>query len=111
VAFNANGCSDTTCQPVSAIVAPDLDVPNAFTPGRFGVNSVIKVRGFAIAKMEWRIYNRWGQQVFESTNPNDGWDGNFKGILQPMDVYAYTLSVEFSDGTHARKTGDITLLR
>ena len=111
VATNGAGCSDTTCQAVSAIVFPDFDVPNAFTPGRFGQNGVIKVRGFAISKMDWKIYNRWGQLVFESLNLNTGWDGTFKGVLQAMDVYAYTLSVEFSDGTHATKTGDITLLR
>jgi gliding motility-associated-like protein len=111
IAFNANGCSDTVCQVVSAEVAPDLDVPNAFTPGRFGVNAVIKVKGFAIAKMDWKIYNRWGQLVFESSSPDDGWNGNYRGVLQPMDVYAYTLSVEYTDGTKARKTGDITLLR
>ena len=111
VAFNANGCSDTVCQVVSAVVEPDVDVPNAFTPGRFGVNGVIKVKGFAIANMDWKIYNRWGQVVFQSQSPDDGWDGNYRGVLQPMDVYAYTLSVEFTDGTKARKTGDITLLR
>ena len=49
VAFNANGCSDTVCEPVTVIVDPDLDVPNAFTPGRFGVDAVIKVRGYAIS--------------------------------------------------------------
>jgi gliding motility-associated-like protein len=111
VAFNANGCSDTACQVVSAIIVPELDVPNAFTPQRFGVNAIIKVRGFGIGKMEWRIYNRWGQVVYESNNPDDGWDGTYKGVLQPMDVYAYTLSVEFTNGTKATKTGDITLLR
>jgi gliding motility-associated-like protein len=111
IAFNANGCSDTVCQVVSAEVVPDLDVPNAFTPGRFGVNGVIKVKGFAIQSMDWKIYNRWGQLVFESESPDIGWNGYFKGQLQPMDVYAYTLSVLFTDGTKARKTGDITLLR
>ncbi|MBD0368754.1 MAG: hypothetical protein ICV53_21930, partial [Flavisolibacter sp.] len=40
-----------------------------------------------------------------------GWDGRFKGVLQPMDVYAYTLEVEFADGTRATKKGDITLIR
>lgn len=111
VAFNAAGCSDTTCQVVSAITIPDLDVPNAFTPGRFGQNGIIRVRGFAVATMDWKIYNRWGQLVFESQSLDDGWNGFYKGLLQPMDVYAYTLSVAFTDGTHAVKTGDITLLR
>lgn len=93
------------------IVIPLLDVPNAFTPGQEGRNAIIKVEGFGITRMSWKIYNRWGQLVFESASKNFGWDGRFKGKLQAMDVYAYTLDVEFSDGKKLRKTGDITLLR
>ena len=111
VVTNASGCTDTACQIVSAVINPLLDVPNAFTPGRFGVNSIIKVVGFGITHMVWRIYNRWGQVVFESDDPYDGWDGTYKGNLQPMDVYGYTLEAEFSDGSHVRKKGDITLIR
>ena len=61
--------------------------------------------------MDWRIYNRWGQLVFQTANRKDGWDGTYKGKAQPMDVYTYTLDVEFTDGKKLRKTGDITLLR
>ena len=111
IAINAAGCADTLCQPVEAKIIPLLDVPNAFTPGRFGVNSTITVLGFGIGKMDWRIYNRWGQTVFVTSNRKDGWDGTFKGVIQPMDVYTYTLDVEFTDGKKFRKTGDITLLR
>ena len=111
VAFNAAGCPDTSCSAIPAIILPLLDVPNAFTPGRFGGNGVVKVRGFGIAKMDWKIYNRWGQVVFESQSPDDGWDGNFRGVLQPMDVYVYTLRATFTNGVSTTKTGDITLLR
>lgn len=111
VAINAAGCRDTACLPVSAIINPLLDVPSAFTPGKFGVNSIVKVRGFGIKEMQWNIYNRWGQKVFESSNPSNGWNGYFKGKLQQMDVYTYTLDVIFSDGKKVRKVGDITLIR
>ena len=47
----------------------------------------------------------------ETNDVNIGWDGKFKGGVQPMDVYAYTLSVEFFDGKKATKKGDITLIR
>ena len=105
------GCIDMFDLPVDVIINPLLDVPNAFTPGRFGLNSVVNVRGFGITKMNWRIYNRWGQLIFQSTSKREGWDGTFKGKLQPIDVYAYTLDAELSDGKKIRKTGDITLLR
>lgn len=111
VAFNAVGCPDTLCMPVSTIVVPALDVPNAFTPNSNDVNSKIFVRGFGIAKMRFTIWNRWGQKVFETGNRFEGWDGRVKGVVQPMDVYAYTLDVEFFDGTKTTRKGDITLIR
>ena len=111
IAYNDANCTDTFNLDVNVIILPLLDVPNAFTPGQTGINSVIKVEGFGIGKMNWRIYNRWGQLVFESASKSIGWNGTFKGKLQPMDVYTYTLDVEFTDGKKLRKTGDITLLR
>lgn len=111
VAYNANGCPDTARASLVVIVVPRLDVPNAFTPGAPGSNSVIYVRGFAIGRMKWRVYNRFGNLVFESNSQSVGWDGKYKGVIQPMDVYAYTLEVEFTDGSRATKKGDITLLR
>jgi gliding motility-associated-like protein len=111
LATNTAGCTDTVCHPVDALINPLLDVPNAFTPGRFGMNSVIKVMGFGILHMDWRIYNRWGQCVFQTDDPNIGWDGYYRGAIQPMDVYAYTLEADFSNGRHITKKGDITLIR
>ncbi|MFN8244064.1 MAG: PKD domain-containing protein [Ferruginibacter sp.] len=110
-AYNVANCVDSAEALVPIIIRPLLDVPNAFTPGRNGVNAVVKVAGFGIGKMQWKIYNRWGQVVFETTDRNQGWDGTFKGAVQAMDVYTYTLDVEFTDGQKLRKTGDITLLR
>jgi len=111
IAINAAGCSDTACQPVSAIVTDAVDVPNAFTPLSSDINNKVFVKGFGIAKLQFIIWNRWGQKVFETNDVDIGWDGKFKGVVQPMDVYAYTLSVEFSDGKKATKKGDITLIR
>jgi len=111
LATNAAGCTDTVCRQVAAIVIPLFDIPNAFSPNGDGMNDVLMVRGFGIANFNFRIFNRWGQLVFESNDPNTGWDGRFKGTIQPMDAYAYTVNVTFSDGTTATKTGNITLLR
>jgi gliding motility-associated-like protein len=110
IAINDYGCMDTSCQDVQAKVVPVLDVPNAFTPNGDGINDYVYVRGFGISKMMWRIYNRWGAVVFETGDRKQGWDGTYKGKLQPKEVYTYVLDVEFSDGTKYQKTGDITLL-
>jgi gliding motility-associated-like protein len=105
------GCDSTYCERVAALINPLLDVPNAFTPLSGDINSVVKVMGFGISKMQFTIYNRWGQKVFETNNRHQGWDGKVKGVVQPMDVYVYTLSAEFFNGTKQTKKGDITLIR
>ncbi len=110
-ATNEAGCTDSVCQSVPVIIIPLLDVPNAFTPGRFGKNGIVRVEGFGIGQMDWRIYNRQGQLVFRSNDRRQGWDGTYRNVLQPMDVYTYTLDVIFTDGKKFRKTGDINLLR
>lgn len=111
IAINSAGCPDTLCQPARAQIAALVDVPNAFTPQSGDVNSIVMARGFGITKMRFIIWNRWGQKVFETTDRLKGWDGKVKGVVQPMDVYAYTLDVEFFDGTKTTKKGDITLIR
>jgi gliding motility-associated-like protein len=111
IAFNQFGCTDTVYQQVTAIVAPLVDVPNAFSPNGDGTNDMIFVKGYGIAKMTWNIFNRWGQLMFTSFDLNTGWDGRYKGVLQPQDVYAYVLNVQYTNGTKYIKKGDITLLR
>lgn len=110
-AYNAAGCDSTICKEVEARIVAVIGVPNAFTPNSGDINSVVKVEGFGIGKMTFIIWNRWGQKVFETNNRFQGWDGKVKGVVQPMDVYAYTLYVEFTDGTKATRKGDITLIR
>ena len=110
-AFNTAGCPDSICKAVNAIIIPRFDIPNAFSPNGDGINDVFRIQGFGIAHMDMRIFNRWGQLIFESKDVNEGWDGRYKGVLQPVDVYAYAISVAFTDGTTTTRTGSITLLR
>lgn len=111
VAYNNFGCTDTVCQSLDAIIVPLLEVPNAFSPNGDGVNDIITVQGFGITKLTWKIYNRWGVLVFVSNNQKNGWNGRYKGEIQPQEVYKYVLDVEFFDKTRTTKKGDITLLR
>ncbi len=110
-AYTGLGCADTACQPVQAIVRPLVDVPNAFTPNGDNRNDEVHVKGFGISKMNWKIFNRWGTLVFESTSPDIGWNGYYKGVLQPQEVYTYVLDIIFFDNKRYQKKGDITLLR
>ncbi len=110
-AKNEFGCVDTTCKQVRGIVVPLVDVPTGFSPNGDGQNDMVFVKGYGIQKMLFRIYNRWGEKVFESTDQKIGWDGRYKGQIQEMEVYGYTLKVEFFDGTSDSKGGNITLLK
>jgi gliding motility-associated-like protein len=61
--------------------------------------------------MNLKIYNRWGQLVFETNSQDIGWDGKYNGEPQPIEAYGYVLNVSFIDGTSKLLKGNITLLR
>ena len=111
VAINAAGCADTICQPVSALVVDAVDVPNAFTPLSSDINNKVFVKGYGITKMQFIIWNRWGQKVFETNDVDIGWDGKLQGNRAANECVSYTLQVEFFDGKKITKKGDITLIR
>ena len=71
---------------------------------------MVKVFGNYIASIDFRIFNQWGQLIFQSTALATGWDGKHKGVLQPVGVYAYTLKVTRQDGTVVAKKGSINLI-
>lgn len=90
---------------------PYLFVPNAFTPNGDGENDVLYVRGPAIQEMVFRIFDRWGEMVFESYERPFGWDGTFKGKLMNPDVYDYYLKVTCIDLQESIIKGNFTLIR
>ena len=90
---------------------PDIFIPNAFSPNLDGENDEFKITGNVIQTIDLEIYNRWGQMVFKSTDPNQGWDGSFNG--QPVDpsVFMYILKVGCFDLREFSKNGNITVIR
>ena len=90
---------------------PDLFVPSAFSPDDNGENDILKVRGTAVASIEFYVFDRWGKKVFESTDLDFGWDGTFKGNTVDDGVYVYRVKAIFTDGTEQEITGDVTLMR
>ncbi len=110
-AYNSSNCPSMLCREAPADVVPLLGLPTAFSPNGDGENEILYVRGAAIATLDLKIYNRWGQLVFETTSQQKGWDGTFNGQPQPIDAYAYILNCSFIDGTTKMLKGNITLLR
>ncbi|CAN5241305.1 hypothetical protein BH09BAC1_BH09BAC1_03250 [soil metagenome] len=101
------------------VVKPEttIDVPTAFTPNADGNNDLIFVRGWGIQSLvEFKIYNRWGQLIFETNDINQGWDGTFNGKPQNSDSYTYHAVVETWLEVNGKyevkeKTGSFSLLR
>jgi gliding motility-associated-like protein len=90
-----------------------LDVPTAFTPNGDGTNDLINVDGWGIRKLNYfRVFNRWGELIYETTDLNSGWDGIYKGVPQNMETYVYQAEAElYTDTEPIKKTGYFKLLR
>lgn len=89
-----------------------VDVPELFTPNGDGINDVISVRGWGIKELaEFRIFNRWGELVFETTDLNMGWDGIYKGEMQHIETFMYTVKVVSFNNETISKKGFIKLIR
>ena len=86
-------------------------VPNAFTPNGDDANDVLFVRGEFIEAFTLKIYDRWGEVVFETSDQEIGWDGTFKGKELDPAVYVYHLNVRCIDGQENFEKGNITLIR
>ncbi|MCQ2960372.1 MAG: PKD domain-containing protein [Bacteroidales bacterium] len=107
------GCfsNDTTIQ-FNIVFDTKIAMPEAFTPNGDGKNDIAYVRGWGIRELlELKIYNRWGQLVFETDNLAEGWDGTFNGEPQSMDTYAYTIKATNMKNEEIFVKGYITLIR
>lgn len=122
IASNTDGCADTLTllAAVEAVIGGTEETPNAFSPGSSesanggsgdAVNDVFLPRVEGVSAFRMLIYNKWGELLFESTSQTEGWNGYYKGRLQPSDVYVYKLELTFSDGRKSVKVGDVTLVR
>lgn len=90
---------------------PYIFLPNAFSPNGDGINDILFIRGDFINDCLLRIYDRWGEKVFETTSTDKGWDGTFKGKDCQQGVYDYYLEVWCLGEKQFFKKGNVTLIR
>lgn len=90
---------------------PYIFIPNAFSPNGDQENDVLYVRGALIEDMIFRVYDRWGELVFESFDRSEGWNGEFRGKPLDPDTYDYYLKVTCVDDLESIITGNVTLVR
>lgn len=89
-----------------------LYIPNAFSPNGDGVNDVFEIYGKQIKTSKLKVFNRWGEKVYDSmNNPFAQWDGRYQGISQPPMIYTYEAEIEFLNGKLKRQMGSLTLIR
>lgn len=112
-----NLCEYTAELPV-LVEEPRVVVPNTFTPNGDGQNDffniVLEGKAENLNVTEFKVFNRWGQLVYDNENPGLGWDGAFNNKPQPSEVYFYMISVSLFNGSPHSKSpfrGDVTLLR
>lgn len=120
IAYNVNGCNDTIVYSVNLNVVPNdeealLYMPNSFTPDGnefnqfFGpvFNTSVDLQNFNM-----KIYNRWGQLVFETSDPNIGWDGSFDAKISKAGMYTWTVNFRDKNSEVRKKyEGHVNLLR
>jgi gliding motility-associated-like protein len=110
-AATENGCKAVDSINVIVDYETLIDLPNAFSPGS-GVNNEFKIIKRGIANLNYfRIFNRWGNMVFETTNIDEGWDGTYKGVPQNIGVFVYQVQAVTQSGKIFTKQGNVTLLR
>jgi len=123
VVTNLDGCSDTLLMTDIVTAEPQgfVEFPNAFKPRPGGSTEsvdpsseyvvVFKPAFRDIDTFTMEIFNRWGQKIFQTNDPETGWDGMYSGQLAPQGVYVYKVSGRYLNGREYRKTGSVMLVR
>jgi gliding motility-associated-like protein len=107
------GCESTAQKTIRVYSSCYLAVPNAFTPNGDGKNDLLyPLNAIKADKLLFKVYNRWGQLIFETNNWKQGWNGTHKGIQQPSGVYVWLLSYVDRDSKQPRQMkGTAALIR
>lgn len=115
--LDENGCPRTVSITISG-VEPIFEVPNVFTPG--GQNQVNQFFRPIVTNAElfdgsfvtdFKVWNRWGQLVYNNDNNEEGWNGRQGSSMAPPDVYVYVIEITLPNGRTRSLKGDVTLLR
>jgi len=119
IVTGANNCLDSanvtiTVEEPNPCDSLNFFIPNAFSPNGDGKNDVLLMHfneGNCVSDLTLQIYDRWGELVFLTLNPEQGWDGKFNGKTEDMGVFFYYITGTLNNGQSFRKKGNIALLR
>ncbi len=113
------GCREDLFELALTVVGDKFDIPNVFTPNGDAINDIFKVysevdpaREDLMQILDFKVYNRWGNLVYEGSGPAAAWDGTYQGVPAPSEVYIYAITIYFPKyGRSFVETGDVTLMR
>lgn len=115
VTYTVTGYNEYGCK-ASLNVHIDINetifIPNAFSPNGDGLNDVFKIGNYGYHKLsEFRIFNRWGEEVFSTINPEQGWAGTYKKKPADIGTYSYYITITDNKGKKQTIKGNLTLVR
>jgi gliding motility-associated-like protein len=111
IGTNAKGCIDTDYVRVE-VAEPFILIANAFSPDGDNLNDeLIPIYNGIEQLISYKIFNRWGEKVFESNDLNQGWNGKYNGILQPLGTYVFSIEGRSYSGISVLKNGNVTLVK
>ncbi|MBN8578177.1 MAG: PKD domain-containing protein [Cytophagales bacterium] len=123
IAYNQFNCADSITREnaVRVLKGGQVLIPNAFSPSLSatgggggnsdGTNDIFLPLMRGVVQFELMIFNRWGELLFESRDPERGWDGTYQGKLCQQDVYVYKVVASFDNGERVVRVGDVNLIR
>ena len=111
---DVQGCTATASARVLNQCEPRVNIPDAFTPNNDGLNDQLQVFTTYTTDYDFKIFNRWGEVIFHSTNPEQRWDGMYRGAAYPAMLYPYVVSFKsesFPERDRVVKRGSVLLIR
>jgi len=112
IVTDSNSCTDSACVTIVVdIICGEIFVPTAFSPNKDGQNEIECVYNNCIKTLNFAIYDRWGEKVFETTDAKECWDGTYKGKPLNTGAFVYYMKATLYNGTEITKQGNISLLR
>jgi gliding motility-associated-like protein len=113
IVTNNIGCSDTALQNIKVVGNCYIDVPNVFTPNSDGINDYLyPLNAYKATNLIFKVYNRFGQLMFQTTDWTNKWDGTFKGQAADAATYVWLLQYTHIDtGKRVEQKGTTILIR
>jgi gliding motility-associated-like protein len=109
---DTSGCTIIDGQEVWIFNEPDIQAPTAFTPNGDGANDRFQPAYIEITRLQYfRIFDRWGKLIFETSDMGQTWDGTYQGKPLPMDTFVFVASGIDKKGNTVIRKGNVTLIR